>query len=364
METEDIPDILFISNYLCISSLFRFNRYEGSLQPVQGIVSVEKARLGTDNSDGASSDGKNTFVPYHIGCESKYSSKSPYGILFVHEKGERTRTYKNVLPKTPDYPLRFAEESFVHVFGSSAPAPPPSKTLGLCLLPPETLEDTTSAMLENVLLHSYFGVKNFVLYDRGLTHKFLDTVSEARQKDDALLSVSLLPWNPPVKLEPEVTEYLVSADCTQRTKAEFQSVAVLKPSQILVPRAARTVGEVLKGQPWAWGPLKVDVLRFCSEFPENPRAAGNEYSINALEQTTFDEEGSEVGGLRLMHRDAANKDRNGPGVVPRDTLAVHDYAPCNKFEFGDTSAKEELHVFNRVSSIQDKIGKYFHHKSV
>ena len=62
-----------------------FPRYEGSLQPIEGIVSIEKARLKDEEQGQDESAGK--FVPYHIGCESKYSSKSPYGILLIHGKG-------------------------------------------------------------------------------------------------------------------------------------------------------------------------------------------------------------------------------------------------------------------------------------
>lgn len=255
-------------------------------------------------------------------------------------------------------------ESYLHI-SQYRDHPAPTKTLGLCILPPVSLDDSTLAFTENILLHSFFGVKNFLLYDRGLTNKFLDTITEAREKD-GLLSIRLLPWNPPGgKLDDEVTEYLVAADCAQRTKSEFESVAVLKMSQILVPKAARTVGDVLKGQAWAWGPLQVDVLKFCSEFPANPRAGANEYSLRALEQTTYDEEATlSAGGLRLMHRDAANHNRDGPDTVPRATMAIHDYDQCKKFDFDEKSTKEELFVFNRVQLIEDKIGKYFPHKAV
>ena len=61
--------------------------------------------------------------------------------------------------------------------------------------------------MENVLLHLYFGVKFFHIYDNGLTNKFIQTLSQPHQKLSHL-NIQILPWNVPDKISDQLMQHI------------------------------------------------------------------------------------------------------------------------------------------------------------
>ena len=92
-----------------------------------------------------------------------------------------------------------------------------------CLAPQVNHVDSTYTILENILLHFFFGIKFFHIYGNGLTNKFIQTLSQPHQKL-SFLNVNILPWNVPDEIHPSITRNLVEMDCHMRAKSRgFQS---------------------------------------------------------------------------------------------------------------------------------------------
>ena len=83
-----------------------------------------------------------------------------------------------------------AGRASVHVFqpSSGLATTPLPKTVGVCVAPQGGVEDTTYSALESVLLNGHFGVRHFLLYDRGLTSKFFAQLDRAKMISDLNVS--------------------------------------------------------------------------------------------------------------------------------------------------------------------------------
>ena len=82
-----------------------------------------------------------------------------------------------------------------------------SKEILLCLSPQRERIDSTYQIMENVLLHLYFGVNFFHIYDNGLTNKFIQTLSQPHQKLSHL-NIQILPWNVPDKISDQLMQHI------------------------------------------------------------------------------------------------------------------------------------------------------------
>ncbi len=114
-------------------------------------------------------------VPWFFNCESKYTDRTPYGVSFIKSKSEDARTraqgFIRVTEVQNHSSMLSGESSYVPVDVQSDP--PQDSSLGICLFPQSTREESTQAALENVLLNSYFGAKKFLIYDNGMTSKYV-----------------------------------------------------------------------------------------------------------------------------------------------------------------------------------------------
>lgn len=244
-----------------------------------------------------------------------------------------------------DEPLPFEAEPF------------PGKA-GTCVLPSTTSRDLTYTKLEHVLLNSFFGLKNFFIYDEFISHKFVKSIGEARRHDEQL-AVQVLPFNPPWQLEPNLTLSLISLDCFYRTRKIWDSRVILTSTQVLVPKKGNSLQKALK-QSGVMGNLDLSLRSFCSELPSDETAASNTYSIIALEQTTFEKSSSKT--LQLQHRLKLSTEAH---VISSDVLVVNDYASCGKFDFDNESDLEkDVTVTNYKKDIEKRFGSFFHLKHV
>ena len=156
-----------------------------------------------------------------------------------------------------------------------------------CLAPQKTHVDPTYQVLENVLLHHYFGVNEFYLYDNGLTHKLMLTLGQAMQKFSNL-NIAVLPWNLPIHLDPNNIEQIIANDCYFRAKNQgFTANYMVDLNQILVPKSGLSNLKHALNQTQKSGQLLIDVLKFCSEYPEDNKYTKKVDSrlITAFQQT-------------------------------------------------------------------------------
>eukprot|EP00094_Tigriopus_californicus_P007276 TCALIF_07003-PB protein Name:"Protein of unknown function" AED:0.35 eAED:0.35 QI:0/0.75/0.6/1/0.75/0.6/5/124/426 len=301
--------------------------YAGSTLPIDGVFAAAPVSGITRSNNG--------ITPYQFSCESKYSAKIPYGVTF--------RTQDNQY------------ESFVHIADSlpSNTSPQPD-SVAICLLPPQTPEDTTYKALEHVLLNTLFGVNNFLVYDYSLTRNFFRALSLTR---DLQPNIYLLPWNPPTHLTAIQTESLIQTDCLLRTKRLFETVMVLNNTQILVPRDhGATIQATLK-ETNLKGHLKVTVRHFCSEMAPEASSDSNIYSLTSLEQASFDPNARHKVGV-----ESKVDFKSELVTVSEEFLVLHDYGACGKYEF-ETSAKDTF-LLEQRQRIENKVGRFFPKKTV
>ena len=220
-----------------------------------------------------------------------------------------------------------------------------------CLAPQDQHMDSTLQTLENVLLHHYFGVDHFHLYDNGITHKFVHTLG--LQKGQGLnLSLAIWPWNPPITLARESLQYLVEMDCHMRAKASgFGTHFVVELSQILVPKSgAKSLTQALKASK-KQGQLLIDVLKFCSEYPEEK---SNKY-IKALQQSVYNNELSQGHTVKVAYG------QGDQHRISRDEIALHDYGACNNYDL-DVEGAESIRdrtLLRLGKSIEKFMGQFF-----
>ncbi len=67
-------------NYIYM--FYYFGRYEGSLHPLEGVFSFSETTVTSGDDDPLSS-----FRSYEMHCQNKFSTKMPFGIELVSEKG-------------------------------------------------------------------------------------------------------------------------------------------------------------------------------------------------------------------------------------------------------------------------------------
>lgn len=226
-----------------------------------------------------------------------------------------------------------------------------------CISPQEEHVDSTLPLLENVLLHYYFGVSQFFIYDNGVTNKFIEALSDP-PSDVKLskLNIAILPWNLPFPLHATQVQSLVETDCHLRARAfGFASNFVVKQKQIMVPKSgAKNIPDALD-QSQKSGQLLVDVLKFCSEYPEENKYK-HEKSIKALQQSIYNAQMSQGFSTKITHKSGGSQHR-----ISHDELAVHDYSDCHNYDM-DVNGPESIHdrsVSRQSLAIESFMGKFF-----
>jgi len=336
--------------------------YEGTVRPVTGIF----ASSGLLHEDG---HGQNQLKPYIFTCESKFPSMVPFGISVTLGR----------------------QDGFIHVANTANKSSKPSiknqktakrdklkKDFAACIGPQQSHEDSTELLTEQVLLQEFYQVKNFIVYDAGLTNKFVSTIT-TRQQDSSSssssgdqLEVAVLPWNAPPGLDKAASRVLAKLDCHYRTKPLYRSNVFLNIGQVLVMRASdreNFLENIFKRLASESGPsggsaaiddvgarLDVGVRHFCAESPLDAPSSAIEYAIDAIRKSKYDDsiKGDTVSVMFNVTPDA------GVVKVSDGDLLVHDYGPCDSYDIDDTS-KEKVDQFlvDRAKQIQTKLGKYF-----
>ena len=209
-------------------------------------------------------------------------------------------------------------------------------------------------------MHNFFGIKDFHVYDNGLTNKFTQTMSS--DKLPILTNVNLVPWNVPAALSQEITDYLVRSDCEYRAQAMgYSTVIVLSLSQILVPRSGATSIKTALKQTLKKGKLSIHVLRFCSEYPEeNPRYL--EHNIVSLRQSIYNTDLSSGLYEEIWYKgQGSSGGALGAFKVSQDELAVHDYGNCDNYDLdvkGPESVRDRT-ISRQAKEIETKYGQFF-----
>lgn len=313
--------------------------YEGSIQPVSVPVTSMSTAKNENNKKGG-------YRPHLFTCESKFASLLPFGVTLHPTGNSQFKPYVHVLSPASlslELPANMNENEFL-----------------LCLRPQKVPVDSTYQALENVLLHSHFGIRHFFVYDSGLTNKFVNLLT-AINLNVSLVNVKVLPWNIPVHMDrPEDVDYLVQKDCQLRSRLSgFKSWAVMSLEQILVPKSgSKTVMDALE-QSRKTGNLIVQVLKFCSEYlSDDDKNDAFRRQLVSLQQTMYNSKLSSGQSTFIGHKKEGGEEK---GRLSKDELAVHDYGPCDNYDL-DPKAPESIRdrtIFRQASVIEREIGKYF-----
>ena len=244
---------------------------------------------------------------------------------------------------------RKSSAAYLHV---NAPLEVPSNqgSILACLAPQAQHLDSTMQMSENILLHHFFGINDFFIYDHGITGQFLENFVKP-PFNTLMINVGILPWNiPNVELSNDVQRQIIDSDCFFRSKArKFKTSVVLNLTQILVPRSGETSLPKALEQSQKSGQLLVELLKFCSEYPvqKSPVAQG---SIKAAyEQSVYNKDLSQGQYIKVTHGSSGEQ-----GKVNHDELAVHDYGPCKNYDM-DVDGVESIRdrtIARQMSAIE------------
>jgi len=320
--------------------------YEGTVRPVMGIF----ASSGLLHESG---HGTDQLKPYVFTCESKFPTMVPFGI--------------SVTIGRMDGFVHVTTTSSKPVSGKKSKSGPESrKDIVACIGPQQTHEDSTELLTEQVLLQDFYQIRDFVVYDAGLTNRFVSTVSAKQQETDhGSMEVVVLPWNSPPGLDRAASRVLAKMDCHYRTKPLYRSSLFLNLGQMLVIRSPKEnflenllkrLAEAPSGGSGGGAKLDVGVRHFCADAPLDAPSSAVEYAIDALRKSRYDAS-LDKDSVSLMYNVTPDSDVI---KVSEEDLLVHDYGPCETYDIDDTS-KEKVDDFlvNHAKLIQTKLGKYF-----
>jgi len=346
--------------------------YEGTVRPVTGI----SAASGLLHEEG---HGSTALKPYILTCESKFPSMVPFGLSitlgridgFVHVTVPKVPPAEERLPKD-DLALKAAGKAAAVVDNRI-------KAMVACIGPQQTHEDSTQLLTEQILIQNFFQIDNFVVYDSGLTNKFMSTISAASSKKDSKdkkaaaaadldddLEVDILPWNAPPGLDKAASRILVKTDCHYRTRNTYRSSVFLDIGQILVLRSDQenfleNAMKRLAGEGGGGAKLDVQVRKFCAEAPLDEPSAAIEYAIDAIRKSRYDAAKSSLQPpVSVMFNVSGGGGSVGVVNVAENDLLIHDYGSCQDFDMDDTSnEKVDEFLVSHAKQIQLKLGKYF-----
>merc|ERR1712223_535188 len=153
-----------------------------------------------------------------------------------------------------------------------------------------------------------------------------------------------------IQLDPNNIEQIIANDCYFRAKNQgFTANYMVDLNQILVPKSGLSNLKHALNQTQKSGQLLIDVLKFCSEYPED-----NKYSkkvdsrlITAFQQTVHNTDLSS--GLRVK---VSYKSGGEQHHISRDDIAVHDYGNCNNYDMDVNGAESFM-----IELFQDKLHK-------
>jgi len=282
--------------------------YEGSFHAIEGVFSQQAAP----------SDIITDFVTYNLNCENQFPNKIPYGVTFYSDKG------------SPETQVPISVPGGV----SSPPTISPS-SLRLCLLPQDSPIDSTRAARENILFHSFLGVRHFFIYSHGLSASFFDTLDKLVRQFD--ISVTLVPWNVPFPLLTSSTIDLVQRDCFYQSRNLFQSFLTLSLNQVIVPKNSPNMTAMFKllkrHRLLTNGLNRLRLKRFCSEYPNDAKAQNLVQSITLLESTTYNKDYSKDKTVDLHHKDENVKNYSVGIPAISEYVSVHEYSACDNYDF-------------------------------
>jgi len=205
--------------------------------------------------------------------------------------------------------------------------------LQVCLSPSPSPMDTAAALRENLLLHTFLGVRTILVYSVSLPPSVLATINSLRSR----ARLNLAPWNPPPSLPPALTSTLVAFDCYHRARHSHEAWMVLTTDQILLPRISTSLTEAAKqlvqGKALTQGPNPVPLKRFCSEYPTEKQTRSFNITLRVFESTFYNKQLSKDENINLNSLEASAGARTASGS---DLLTVNEYGACDRHDFSAT----------------------------
>jgi len=324
--------------------------YDSSIQPISVPITVAKV-----GNAATSTDPKNiVWSPYVLTCESKFAAIMPFGVSLSLRDESSSRSSSKTAATSAFSAYLHIEAPVLAVQPSGNEQP---TDIVACLAPQENHVDSTYPALENVLLHYYFGVREFYLYDNGLTNKLMVALGQAVQHFSDL-NVAVLPWNLPVVLDKNSIEQIIANDCHLRARGRgYTTNFVVGLNQILVPKSGLSSVKQALEQSQKSGQLLVDVHKFCSEYPEEQaKKYKSSRMITALQLNVYNTDLSSGLKVKVSYRSGG-----GQHQVSQDEIAVHDYGNCNNYDM-DVNGAESVRdrtISRQAVQVEKFLGNFF-----
>jgi len=307
--------------------------FEGSTKALEGVFS--HTSLSTPDNGTSGENGPTVFRSQKFNCESKYPTREPFAVIYYQNSGDEAQV-----------PIEFNE-------GKTEVKSP----VHLCILPEKTSSGSSSLLRESLLFHSLIKTSQLTLYSLGIPRSLLKTLNKLQMEGNE--NISLVSWNIPRELPEEVQLELISNDCYYRSRDRFLTYAVLRSNQVLMPEVGANLGEVVRKfamrKDVSLGASRVDVRKFCSEYPTEKQAKNFKFSLGILESTFYNKQLSDGLTVELNVLQKVPK----LGDDGEDSLSVHEYGSCDRYDFKETDktavyqpdglrfAKDLLDMFNK-----------------
>jgi len=337
---QSVKIIAIASMALDNSQFFCKLWYEGSDVPIQGTFSSQMEDEGETN------------LPATLTCDAKYTDRTPYAISLQQVEGE----LDVVIPVTPNQ--RDANRL----------------SLSICVLPPPRSDqpsDPTAILLQSLLFHTLVGAPRILVYSGALPHSVL-RVAQLLQSATTH-QITFRPWYRPLaglaSLTTAQEEKLLALDCYLHNQ-DAENYIILRQSQLLMPRSATNLSELLQHTNLGVGPNPLQVRRFCSEYPDDKTSATLPRRVLMLQSTYYNKRLStsvDTGGnsidadmsavAELVHTGHARS--NLPTHVKTELL-VNEYGTCHRYDFSanDKTAVHDKSALKYTKTLLDAYKKY------
>jgi len=299
--------------------------FEGSLQAMEGILSVRKETKSESKVEGV--------AQYTFNCESKYKTKLPFSVTI----------YKDLDASFPVPVIHF-------------PGNVSKSGLQICILPDRTTQDSTSKLRESLIFHRLVEVDGARLYaGGGISTSLVDTVNKMRGEMD----ISVGTWNIPLLIPDTVVDSIISTDCYYQSRAKYQYYTVLSSTQVMMPHTYQTVRKTLASTPIKQGPRQLQIRKFCSEYPSDKKSKNFPLSISILQSTLYNKQLSKDVTISIYSLGGTEDTGvNESSASLEQILTVNEYVDCDRYEDSDKTAGYQADALRFSKDLINLFKKY------
>lgn len=188
----------------------------------------------------------------------------------------------------------------------------------MCIKPDHITRNPTQ-IVEFLNYYQVLGIKHYIIYDNGLIVSSLLNPAIG-------LYITILPWNLPHHLEPELVHHIIEFDCLTRTKNTGDVYAILNWNELIVPSREASITSLLN----VYDPLgqinnfKFKILDFCIDFEDEEKKSKTQLIFHKLHYKQTEE------SSMFLIRPTSFNDAGSQQLVDSNIAVVQRYVECFK----------------------------------